>query len=84
MTLKIEYVDFMPEKKEDGILYVSHMFELAIHKCPCGCGTQAVTPFGANGWELSRFEGLITLSPSLLNNGCGSHYWIRENQVVWA
>lgn len=86
LKLVCEVVEpYMPKREdfEPGILYISKEYELAIHLCPCGCGGQAVTPTGNGGWTL-QFDGEIaTLSPSLLNNFCGSHYYIRNNEVIW-
>ncbi len=81
-----KFVEFMPDNTfEDGILYVSMRFEVAIHLCPCGCGEKTVTPLGANGWTLT-FDETVTLSPSIgsFQIPCKSHYWIRANQIVWA
>jgi hypothetical protein len=84
MILSVEFVEFMPEKKEDGVLYVSDKFQLAIHNCPCGCGTRAVTPLGEGGWSIEIDCEVVTLRPSILNRSCGTHYWVRKNEVVWA
>lgn len=92
--LTLKYVETMPEKKEDGILYVSKRFGLAIHLCACGCGGQVVTPLNGswNGWDKSHGwdytehgDGTVTLSPSIGNFEfrCKSHYFIRRNKVVW-
>jgi hypothetical protein len=76
----------MPEKKEDGVLYISMAFNLAIHKCACGCGIETVMPFkGPHSWNFTNNEGKITFSPSILNPFplCNSHYYIEENKVRW-
>jgi len=68
--LKPEFVETMPEKKENGVLYISEKFQLAIHLCACReCNFETVTPFGesSNRWELINNEGLITLNPSIGN-----------------
>ena len=77
-------VEFMPEIKEQGILYVSRKFGLAIHLCACGCGIETVTPItGINCWTLTDSPEGITLRPSIGNQNfpCGSHYWITNNEV---
>ena len=93
--LNVRYVDYMPETKEEGILYVSKKFGLAIHLCPCGCGEQVVTPIKGDWpgsktrpdcWGFTEHEdGTVTLSPSIGNFqfGCKSHYFIRRNKIVW-
>ena len=82
-----EFVVLMPERKDmkDGILYISDEYELAIHRCFCGCGEQTVTPIDADGWTLKNVDGKISLNPSIGNQKmeCGSHYFIRENRVEW-
>ena len=84
-TLTVEYVEQMPEKLREGVLYVSQRFEVAIHLCACGCGFETVTPFNHEaGWELS-FNGGPTLHPSIGNQKfpCGSHYWVKAGRIVW-
>ena len=76
----------MPDKIEDGVLYISIPYCTAIHKCPCGCGEEVVTPLSPTDWCLS-FNGVsISLSPSIGNWGfeCKSHYWIVNNQIKYS
>ena len=75
-----------PALMEDGVLYISIAYATAIHKCACGCDRQAVTPLSPEEWSLSYNGEAISLSPSIGNWGmeCKSHYWIRDNQVIWA
>ena len=92
LALKPKVVDTIPRQLEDGILYVSLTFRTIIHKCCCGCGNPTVTPFPRNGtgWTVTVEQGesdnpLVTLEPSIFNTfECKSHYWIRQNRVVWA
>ena len=44
LVLKHEFVEFIPDKLEDGIVYVSIRYATVAHKCCCGCGTEVVTP----------------------------------------
>ncbi len=75
-----------PDLMEDGVLYISIAYATAIHKCACGCGRQAVTPLSPEEWSLSYNGETISLRPSIGNWGmeCKSHYWIRDNRVIWA
>lgn len=77
----------MPKIKENGILYISEKYNIAIHKCCCGCGTEQVTPLGDaskdHEWGFVNIEGKITLTPSLLNQYCKSHYFIQGNEIIW-
>lgn len=84
-VIKHQFVEFMPETLADGVVYVSISFTTAVHKCCCGCGNHVVTPLSPTDWSL-RFNGVsISLTPSIGNWSfpCRSHYWIKENRVVW-
>jgi hypothetical protein len=86
VTLRHEFVDYIPEVLKDGIIYVSIKFATATHKCCCGCGNEVVTPISRTGWTLSFDGETISLDPSIGNwsFACRSHYWIRRNRVKWA
>jgi len=76
------YVEFIPEQLEPGKLYISEVYETAVHACLCGCGEQTVTPLGAGQWTLTKSAtGLVSLSPSIGNYqfACRSHYIITRN-----
>lgn len=85
-TLTHEFVEFVPRELKPGVLYVSIPFATVIHKCCCGCGQQVVTPLAPSQWTLSFDGKSISLHPSVgnWNFPCKSHYWIRNNQVLWA
>src|SRR5205085_355428 len=85
-TLTHEFVEFIPDDLEEGVLYVSMQYATAAHKCFCGCGTEVVTPLSPTDWKLIFDGKTISLDPSIGNWGldCQSHYWIRGNQVRWA
>lgn len=86
MKLKHEFVEFIPEQLDNGIIYISIPYATASHKCPCGCGNEVVTPLTPTDWSLF-FDGVsIGLDPSVGNWSfdCKSHYWIKKNRVVWA
>jgi hypothetical protein len=85
--LRPEFVEFVPENLEQGVLYVSMEYETAVHLCACGCGAKTVTPFGSwqDSWSLTNDQGLVTLSPSISNYqmACKAHYFIEANRVRW-
>jgi len=84
--LQHKFVEFMPEKLEEGVLYVSVEYCTVLHKCVCGCGNTVVTPISPTDWQL-KFDGKsISLSPSIGNWSfdCRSHYWIDKNEIRWA
>lgn len=80
------FVDTVPEDLEVGKLYVSHRFRTASHLCACGCGSRVVTPLKPAKWALTVDEGRVSLSPSIgrWQLPCKSHYWIRDNNVIWS
>lgn len=84
--LRPQFVEFIPERLEDGVLYVSQRYRTATHRCCCGCGEEVVTPLGPTDWSLQITHGALTLHPSIGNWSfrCRSHYWIRNSKVVWA
>jgi hypothetical protein len=89
-VLQPVYVEYMPKQLEQGKLYISERFKLAIHLCCCGvCGWKTVTPLDETGWCMTTSyngqERLVSLTPSIGNFQfpCKSHYWIKNNQVEW-
>lgn len=81
-----KFVDFIPEQINEGVIYISIEFATATHKCVCGCGNLVVTPLTPTDWEL-RFDGeSISIYPSIGNWSfeCRSHYWIKNNKVIFA
>ncbi len=79
--LQHKFVEFIPDRIEDGLLYISVQYCTAIHKCVCGCGNEVVTPLSPTDWRLT-FDGIsISLYPSIgnWNFDCQSHYWIKNN-----
>jgi hypothetical protein len=85
-ALRPQFVEFIPEQLEDGVLYVSQRYGTAMHLCCCGCGSEVVTPLNPAGWTLEIVNGGVTLRPSIgsWSLPCRSHYLIRQGKVVWA
>ncbi len=54
-SIEPQFVENMPEKLEDGILYISYKYKVAIHNCCCGCKNKVVTQFSAiePHWDLT-------------------------------
>lgn len=85
--LRSEFVQFIPEELDDGVLYISRRYKTASHLCCCGCGLEVVTPLNSAKWSLSEYPGgEVSLSPSIGNWSfpCLSHYWIDRNEIRWA
>ena len=87
-TLKPVYVQYIPpaDTIKEGELYISLEFHTAVHKCCCGCGKEVVTPFNPAQWRLLDKGGKVSICPSIGNWSypCQSHYFIKNNQIVWA
>lgn len=91
MNIKISqfrhaFVEFVPERIDNGVIYISTQYATAVHLCACGCGHEVVTPLSPTDWKLI-FDGVsISLTPSIGNWSfpCKSHYWIKRNSVDWA
>jgi hypothetical protein len=85
-TLNHKFVEKIPEFIEEGVLYISIPFQTVIHKCCCGCGNEVVTPLSPKQWRLTYDGESVTLYPSIGNWSleCRSHYFIIENEVIWA
>lgn len=84
--LEHRFVENVPDQLEEGVLYISIPFETAIHKCCCGCGKEVVTPFSPTAWSMIFDGETVSLRPSIgnWNFECKSHYWIKNNKVLWA
>lgn len=85
MIISHRFVLNIPEKLEEGVLYISMEYATAIHLCCCGCKNEVVTPFSLTDWELKYNGKTISLSPSIGNWSfpCQSHYWISNSNVRW-
>lgn len=83
--MKHKFVEYMPEKLLDDVLYISTEFNLAKHKCACGCGKEIVTSLSPVGWTLIYNGDTVSLKPSIGNwqQPCKSHYYITKDEIVW-
>lgn len=84
--IRPEFVDFIPERLDQGVIYISKRYATAAHLCCCGCGVEVVTPLNPAKWRLTEKGGKVSLYPSVGNWSfpCQSHYWIDDNRVRWA
>lgn len=82
--VSFEFVEFIPNEREEGKVYISIPYATAVHSCLCGCGMKVVTPIKPNKWTLTFNGEAISLSPSVGNWSfpCRSHYVIRNNRVL--
>jgi Family of unknown function (DUF6527) len=80
-----DFVEFIPEVLQEGVLYISLEYATATHKCFCGCGREVVTPITPTDWSLTRWKDTVSLVPSIGNWSfpCRSHYVIKRNRLIW-
>lgn len=78
-------IESAPAHLKPGVLYISIKYHTALHLCACGCGEEVVTPIAPDQWQLMWDGKTVSLSPSIGNYRlpCHSHYYIRNNMVVW-
>ena len=85
LHIQHEFVEFIPERLEQGKLYISIPYATATHLCCCGCGFEVSNPITPTDWTLSFDGESVSLTPSIGNSSfpCQSHYWIDQNRVCW-
>ena len=85
-SLTHEFIDYIPDTLDEGVLYVSIPFATVMHRCCCGCGNEVVSPLDPTDWQMTFDGKSVSLSPSIGNWSlpCQSHYWVYRNQVLWA
>lgn len=84
--MKHKFVEYIPSEIEENTLYISIEYNVAKHKCPCGCGDDIVTTLSPARWKLTYDGETVSLYPSIgnWNHGCKSHYFIKNDKIVWA
>lgn len=84
-SLKPLFVENAPDVLEDGVIYVSIPFGVAMHNCCCGCGGEVTTRISPTGWEFSFNGEDISVWPSVGPSTfkCKSHYVIRRGKIIW-
>ncbi len=84
--IKLIKVQYIPGQLEEGTLYLSEEYKVAVHLCPCGCGNKVVTPLGPTDWSFKEVDGQPSLYPSIGNwqIPCRSHYFIINGIIEWS
>ena len=84
--MKHKFVEYIPTDIEDETLYISIEYDIAKHKCACGCGADIVTTLSPARWKMIYDGETVSLDPSIGNwtHACKSHYFIINDKVVWA
>lgn len=78
------FVEFVPGELDEGVLYISKKYQVAVHLCCCGCEEKVVTPLSPAEWTVYGDEKVVSLRPSVGNWGmaCRSHYCITNNKII--
>ncbi len=90
VQLRPIFVEVMPpfDSIKDGEIWISHKYRTINMRCPCACGDLTVLSLHPSRWHVC-FDGKSvslrgpTGGSVWANSGCGSHYFIRNNAVVW-
>ena len=82
---ELQVVSRVPENLTPGLLYVCFDCNVVAHLCACGCGEKVVLPIDPDFWSATYDGESVSLSPSIGNYQfpCRSHYWIKNNHVIW-
>ena len=91
MKLRPIFVDLFPDTAsiKEGELWISHKYRTINLRCPCGCGHLTVLSLHPSRWHV-HFDGKTvslegpTGGSVWARSGCGSHYHIRNNAVMWS
>ena len=90
VKLRPIFVEEMPpfDSIKDGDLWISHKHRTVNLRCPCGCGELTVLSLHPSRWHV-YFDGKSvsldgpTGGSVWVYSGCGSHYAIQNNAVLW-
>ena len=85
-SLRAEFVETMPNTLDDGVIYISQKYRVALHNCGCGCGEEVSTPLGPTEFSVHMDGDRVTVTPSIGNHdfACRSHYFIKHGSIIWA
>ena len=91
VRLRPVFVDVMPpfDSIKEGELWVSLKHRTVNLRCPCGCGNLTVLSLHPSRWHVSYDGKSVSLNGPTGGSiwafsGCGSHYFIRNNTVIWS
>ena len=82
---------FDKHETDHGELMIGQDKKVIRFLCPCGCGkeifltTKEYSDTPGRNWTIKVEDGKVTLHPSInaWRLPCKSHYWIRENRIIW-
>ena len=91
MKLRPIFVEVLPkfDAINAGEIWISHKHRTVNLRCPCGCGDLTVLSLHPSRWHV-HFDGKSvslkgpTGGSVWANSGCGSHYFVQNNEVIWS
>jgi len=86
IRMETVYVDRLPMKSEMEAekVYMAENKTQATHLCPCGCGTEILTPLGRGGYRaLENSDESLTISPQIEHSPCSNNYKLYKGYVIW-
>lgn len=91
MNLHPIFVEVLPKTEviKAGELWISHKHRTVNLRCPGDCGSLTVLSLHPSRWHV-YFDGKAvslkgpTGGSVWANSCCGSHYFVRNNEVIWA
>lgn len=58
-----------------------------VFKCPDNCGRRVEVNLMKSrypAWKVTIRNNKLSLWPSVIVDGCGSHFWMQNNQIEWS
>ena len=90
VTLRPIFVEVLPEFEaiKDGEIWISPKHRTVNLRCPCGCGELTVLSLHPSRWRICFDGKSVSLDGPTggsvwAYSGCGSHYAIQNNAVIW-
>ena len=89
---RVAHVDSMndlPAHLGSSLFVIGHSNpKWVVLECPCRCGRRIDVNLMRGRcprWRISESTRGATLAPSLWmpSNQCGSHFFVRENRIIW-
>ncbi len=89
MEYEFKFVNHWMEDKEveEGIIYIlkDPFITNVFFRCPCPLHDYVMLPIFPKsegiGWSIEIYDWKATITPSIRQGGCKSHYFIRNNKV---
>lgn len=79
----------VPKKPEMKIYIVTDGIKnkWVVFRCPDNCGRRVEASLMKStypNWNLKIKKKKVSLSPSVVVNGCNAHFWLTNSKIYWA